>query len=168
MTTRSYRLVCHANRVRTSHTMRVHVLGLPHTQTNKDFTSCAFTQKALKLCAMLHRRGHEVIHYGVEGSDPEGTENVDIMPVDTWRKAIGGHPGSNFYNTKVDGALASYHALFARNMHGALRSRVASSCTEIICQTWGGAQRTACDGIDQFLVESGIGYPNSWAEWRVY
>jgi hypothetical protein len=148
--------------------MRIHVLGLPHTQTNENFTSCAFTQKALNLCKMLHRRGHEVIHYGVEGSSPECTENVSVMPEDTWRTTIGGHPGTNFYNTKVDGPLAPYHDLFARNMHAALASRVAPTCTEIVCQTWGGAQRTACEGIDQFLVESGIGYPHSWAEWRVY
>lgn len=148
--------------------MRIHVLGLPHTQTTEEFTTCAFTQKALNLCKMLHRRGHEVIHYGVEGSNPECTENVSVMPQKTWLKEIGGHPGTSFYNIEQGGKLAPYHALFAKNMHAELHKRSGPRFTEIICQPWGGAQVTACQGIDQYQVESGIGYPNSWAEWRVY
>jgi len=147
--------------------MKIHILGLPHTQTTEEFCTCAFTQKTLNLCKMLHRRGHEVIHYGVEGSNPECTEHVDVMSESQWLKEIG-RPGTNYYNTKRDGELAAYHALFAKNMHEALASRVGDPYTEIVCQTWGGAQCTACEGIEQYLVESGIGYPESWAEWRVY
>ena len=148
--------------------MRIHVLGLPHTQTTEEFTTCAFTQKAFNLCKMMHRRGHEVIHYGVEGSNPECTKNVSVMPRETWQKEIGGHPGTKFYNIAMGGALAPYHALFAKNMNQALRENIGPTFTEIICQTWGGPQCTACEGIPQYLVESGIGYPNSWAEYRVY
>jgi glycosyltransferase involved in cell wall biosynthesis len=147
--------------------MRVHVLGLPHTQTTEEFTTCAFTQKVLNLCKMMHRRGHHVIHYGVEGSNPECTEHVDVMSERQWLKEIG-RPGTNFYNIEQGGVLAAYHALFAKNMHAALTERTDRPYTEIVCQTWGGAQRVACDGIEQYLVESGIGYPESWAEWRVY
>jgi len=147
--------------------MRIHVLGLPHTQTTEEFTTCAFTQKALNLCKMMHRRGHEVFHYGVEGSNPECTEHVDVMSEKEWEKRIG-RPGTNYYNIETGGELASYHAKFAANMHAALAKRTGAPGTEIICQTWGGAQRTACEGIQQFLVESGIGYPESWADWRVY
>jgi glycosyltransferase involved in cell wall biosynthesis/SAM-dependent methyltransferase len=147
--------------------MRVHVLGLPHTQTTDEFTTCAFTQKTLNLCKMLHDRGHEVIHYGVEGSNPQCTKHVSIIPLDLWKKFYG-HPGKHFYNIQLDGKYAPYHALFAQNMKSALRENIGPRYTEIICQTWGAAQCTACEGIEQYLVESGIGYPNSWAEWRVY
>ena len=147
--------------------MKIHVLGLPHTQTTEAFTTCAFTQKALNLCKMLHRRGHHVIHYGVEGSNPECTENVSVMPLQEWESRFG-HPGTNYYNIQIDGELAPYHATFAENMHAALRERTGKPDTEIVCQTWGGAQRDACVGVDQFMVESGIGYPISWADWRVY
>ena len=34
-------------------TFRIHVLGLPHTKTTKDFTACAYTQKVWKFCKMM-------------------------------------------------------------------------------------------------------------------
>ena len=66
--------------------MRFHVLGLSHTQTTKEFSPCAFTQKARLLCKMLHERGHYVIHYGVEGSDPQCSELVDTVPRELFDK----------------------------------------------------------------------------------
>jgi SAM-dependent methyltransferase len=38
----------------------------------------------------------------------------------------------------------------------------------IICVTWGGAQQTAVQDLPQFVVESGIGYPHTWAKYRVF
>ena len=58
---------------------RLHVLGLPHTRTNLDYTACAYTQKAYKFCKMMTERGHTVFHYGVEGSNPICTENVVVV-----------------------------------------------------------------------------------------
>jgi glycosyltransferase involved in cell wall biosynthesis/predicted SAM-dependent methyltransferase len=147
--------------------MRIHVLGLPHTQTSEDFSTCAFTQKTLNLCRMMHRRGHEVFHYGVEGSNPECTKHIDVMDHASWKKLFG-HPGKSFYNISVDGPFAPYHARFAKQMGDALRANTHEPFTEIVCLTWNGAQRTACEGLKQFLVESGIGYRNAWATWRVY
>ena len=44
--------------------MRFHILGLAHTITTKEYSTCAFTQKTLKFCQMATGAGHEVIHYG--------------------------------------------------------------------------------------------------------
>ena len=67
--------------------MKIHVLGVPHTQSSKAFSTCAFTQKVVKLCAMMHRRGHEVIHYGVTGSEVECTHNVSVATGVEWQEA---------------------------------------------------------------------------------
>lgn len=148
--------------------MKIHVLGIPHTVTSKDFLTCAFTQKVLKLCAMMRRRGHTVIHYGVEGSDVEATEHVSLVTRAELDAAYP-HPGTEFYkHADVDGPRAAYLEKWKESLKTQLRLRVGRPNTEIIAMTWGGPQRDACAGIPQFQVESGIGYPITFADYRVY
>jgi hypothetical protein len=69
--------------------MRFHVLGLFHTQTRREFSPCAFTIKVFNLCKMLTDLGHEVIHYGTEGSNPPCTENVSVLSYDKYMELEG-------------------------------------------------------------------------------
>ena len=148
--------------------MKIFVLGLPHTQTTKAFTTCAFTMKAYHLCKMLHRRGHEVIHLGTEGSDPECTEHVSVISEERWRKLYG-HPGTSFYNLETQApGHKEYHNDFAANMRAEIMKRTPEPNSAIICVTWGGAQQIAVQDLPQFVVESGIGYPHTWAKYRVF
>lgn len=147
--------------------MRLHILGIPHTKTTDEFTTCAFTMKVLNLCKMMHRRGHTVYHYGVEGSNPECTEHISVVSAEEWSKLYS-HPGTGYYDLKTDGDYAPYHAKWAANAKAAMLERMGDPHHDIVCLTWGAAQRTACEGVPQFLVESGIGYKHSWADYRVY
>lgn len=58
---------------------RFHVLALPHTITSPEYCMCAFTNKVLKFCAMMTRRGHIVYHYGHEDSKVECYEHISII-----------------------------------------------------------------------------------------
>ena len=49
--------------------LRFHILAVPHTITRKDYSACAYTQKALKFGKMMMRRGHTIIHYGHNESE---------------------------------------------------------------------------------------------------
>lgn len=147
--------------------MKIFVLGVPHTQTREAFNTCAFTMKVRNLCRMMRMRGHEVIHLGVEGSDPDCTENVNVMSRETWERFYG-HPGASQYNTRSDGEYAPYHAEWAANARAAIESRCREPWEAILCCTWGGAQQTAVQGLSQFIVESGIGYRHTWAPYRVF
>jgi glycosyltransferase involved in cell wall biosynthesis len=147
--------------------MRMHILGVPHTKTSDEFTTCAFTMKVRNLCRMMHSRGHEVFHYGAEGSDPECTEHVSVVSHQEW-SALYKHPGADFYNLSTSGSYAPFHAQWAARAKQGMLERMGEPYHDIICLAWGGAQRTACEGVAQIQVESGIGYPHSWADYRVY
>jgi glycosyltransferase involved in cell wall biosynthesis len=147
--------------------MKIHVLGLPHTVTNRDYSTCAFTQKALKLCSMMTRLGHQVIHYGCEGATVEA-EHVTIMGAKE-QETVFPHPGTNYYpHDRTDPVALLYKNNWMNSLRRALHARTSEPHTEIICQTWGGPQREACEGIEQLICESGIGYPVSWARYRIY
>ena len=146
--------------------MRIFVLGVPHTQTTRAFNTCPFTMKAWYQCQMLHRRGHEVIHIGVEGSDPECTENVAAISQAEWSALY--DPGAKFYTTKTDGPFAEYQKLYATRVREALDARVTRPWEAIVSCTWGDAQIAATRGLAQFVVESGVGYRHTWAKYRVF
>jgi glycosyltransferase involved in cell wall biosynthesis len=147
--------------------MKIFVLGVPHTQTTRAFNTCPFTMKAWYQCQMLHRRGHEVIHIGVEGSDPECSENVAAISRDEWG-AYYDHPGANFYDTRTDGKVAAYHELYAARVRAAIDARVSRPWEAIVACTWGEAQIRATQGLAQFVVETGVGYRHTWAKYRVF
>jgi len=69
--------------------LRFHILAVPHTVTRKDYSACAFTQKALKFGKMMHRRGHTVIHYGHNESEVECTEQVSITDNQLFQETYG-------------------------------------------------------------------------------
>lgn len=50
-----------------------HILWLPHTKPTREYSSCAFTQKIVKMMKMLDMIGEEYIFYG---SDIEESENM--------------------------------------------------------------------------------------------
>ena len=78
---------------------RFHVLGLPHTKTNKDFIHCAHTQNVLKFCKMMTDNGHTVFHYGHEDSKTDATENVAVISNDIWNEVYGDHDVSRKFFT---------------------------------------------------------------------
>jgi glycosyltransferase involved in cell wall biosynthesis len=147
--------------------MKVFVLGVPHTQTTREFNTCPFTTKAWNQCRMLHQRGHHVVHLGVEGSDPPCSENVAVASYDEW-SSLYGHPGAKFYNIKNDGAYRPYHERWARAVREAILARTTRPWEAIVACTWGGTQIEATKDLKQFVVETGIGYRHTWAKYRVF
>lgn len=147
--------------------MQIFVLGLPHTQTTTEFTTCAFTMKVWNLCRMMTERGHQVIHLGTEGSNPLCSENVAVTPEAEWRELYG-KPGTGFYHFETGGKYAGYTNTYVHNVQREIWARVKGPHSAIICCPWGGPQQNAVQAMDQYVVESGIGYPHTWARWRVF
>lgn len=149
--------------------MKIFVLGVPHTQTTVEFTTCAFTMKVWNLCKMLTRRGHQVIHLGTEGSNPVCTEHVSVTSLDLWKKFYG-HPGTANYDTDMGEKKKPYMDAYIKNSQEAINCRVSRPYESIICVPWAGPQKTVVEGLvmPQNVVESGIGYMGTFANFRVY
>ena len=59
--------------------MRFHVVNLPHTQTTKKYSWCAYTEKVRKFCNMMMSLGHEVFLYAGEDNEAECTEFISVV-----------------------------------------------------------------------------------------
>ena len=77
--------------------MRFHVLGVSFAPTNKKYSCEGFSQKVRLFCKMMYDMGHTVYHYGVEGSEPICTENIDVVSKETYEKV------HNIYDYKEKG-----------------------------------------------------------------
>jgi glycosyltransferase involved in cell wall biosynthesis len=138
--------------------LRFHVLAVPHTVTRKDYSACAFTQKVLKFCKMMHARGHVVYHYGHADSEVECTEHVPITDNALfqatyghydWKKELFKHNTGDLCNkTFVERAIKE---VGARKKH-----------QDFLLLFWGiGHEGVAKAHPDLIAVEPGIGCFNT-------
>lgn len=134
--------------------MRFHCLGIPHTVTHPDFSACAFTQKVLKFCAMMHRRGHHVIHYGHEDSKVECSEHVTVTTNETLKDSYGDHDWhANFFKHNT-----SDHAHVTFNVRASLEVSKRKQQGDYLLLFWSGGHQMVFDSNkDLIVVEPGIG-----------
>ena len=145
---------------------RFHVLGLPHTKTNKDFIHCAHTQNALKFCKMMTDNGHTVFHYGHEDSKTAATEDVTVISNDIWNEVYGHHDVSKkFFTFNI--ADKAYQTFF-KNTIKEIGKRKQKN--DFVLAFWGSGVKPICDAhSDLLIVEPGIGYPNGiFAPYKVF
>lgn len=145
---------------------RLHVLGVPHTKTTQEYSACAYTQKVYKFCKMMTERGHYVIHYGCEGSDPICSENVVVVSKEVYDRVYGNFNfKQNFFRYSESDEV--YKTFFA-NTIAEIQKR--KQPNDIILPFFGGSVRAICDFFpDLITIEPGIGYGSgSWAKYRVF
>ncbi len=146
--------------------MRFHVLGLPFTQTNKTWNACAYTQKVLNFCKMMTARGHQVTHYGAEGSTVDG-EHVTVMTAAEQASLCGVREQEKLSNVSWD-TKGQLWEFFNHRCIAELKLRIKPE--DFACHI-AGCSSTVADAITNKIavnVEYGIGYPGSFAACRAF
>ncbi len=146
--------------------MRFHVIGLPHTQTHQRHSACAFTMKIWHFIQMMHSLGHEVIHYGAEGSSVEG-EHVEVISRKSQEMYFGKWNPQALYNVDWSGKAAYWKQL---NERSAQEINKRKQVGDFVCVVHGRLAQPLIGlvGGDAMVVEYGIGYNGPFSPYRVF
>lgn len=148
--------------------MRFHILSLPHTQTTKQYSWCAYTQKVRKFCDMMTSLGHEVFLYAGEENEAKCTELVPVLStaeVDSWFghlnwetdlfPADGWEPAQPWWKTANSRAITE---IAKRREPG-----------DFLGVIMGRSQQEVADAFPDMLpCEWGIGYEGTFSNYRVF
>ena len=143
-----------------------HVIGLPHTQTTKAYSTCAFTQKVRKFCDMMKSLGHTVYLYASEDNEAACDELITCITKQEQHDMIGVDGPEDVLKMAWGESEPHFQLFNARAM-----SEVAQRAEprDFICLMGGLANRPFEDAFpQQITLEFGIGYPGSFAKFRVF
>lgn len=145
--------------------IRLHVLGIPHTSSRKEFTVCAFTQKVINFCKMYKEQGMYVIHYGREDSEVICDEHVSVSTIELWNKVYGHN------NWKEKGLIFDQtdemYKIFSENAILEINKR--KRPRDIILSFFGYGHKQITDAFPDLIVcEPSIGYGSAYAPYKVY
>jgi glycosyltransferase involved in cell wall biosynthesis len=143
--------------------VRFHVVGLPFTQTNDDYPACAFTMKVRKFSQMMKAAGHTVYLYSGEQNTAECDEHIACIS-ETERQEL---LGENHYTA---GQFDLSQPLWQK-----FNSRVAAEISkraqqkDFVCVIGGTCHQPIAEMLPHMMtVEFGIGYPGTFAKYRVF
>jgi len=132
----------------------IHIIGLPHTIVNIEYSHCAFTSKILRFSKMLRCYGWNIIEYSNGHSESGATEQVQILSEDEL-KALS-HRRSDTEDYSADVNNSSLTIEFNNRLSKEIVKKVSNG--DIICHVFGPMPFIVDLTPNCFQVESGIGY----------
>jgi glycosyltransferase involved in cell wall biosynthesis len=147
--------------------MRFHVVSLPHTQTTKEFTPCAYTQKVRKFCDMMTSLGHEVFLYASEDNEARCAEFVTVITKAQQRE---------WFRSEHDLRPGFELSWEPQDTHWVRSNRAAiaeiairKQPRDFLCLIAGVCQQQIANvHHDLMTVEFGVGYQGTFANYCVY
>ncbi len=144
--------------------LRFHILGLAHLETHKRNTSCAYTQKIIKLARMIKQYGHTIYFYGVEGSEVMCDTFIPVSTQEALIKTYGDYDRTTCFYQQDPNDYA--HQLFNRNAISAILENKEER--DILLCPMGVYQKPIADAVNLLTIEPGIGYSGVFASNRVF
>ena len=145
--------------------MRFHIVALPHTQVNKDFAGCAYTEKVRRFSIMMHQLGHQVFLYS--GDDTAATSATEIIPCvseATRAREVAKVPHYTQYPFDTTDPL---WVEFNNAAITGIRERIEPH--DFICLIGGSAQAQIAHAFPSHIaVEFGVGYGGVFSKFRVF
>lgn len=148
--------------------LKIHIYSLPHMPVIHDdpkTVCCAYTTKIWLLCKKLMEEGHEVIHYGVEGSHIPCTENIEYIPRSLWEKCYGSKSEKSFY---IHDSKNEVYLYAAKHLPEEINSRIVDPKNEIVLASFGGWSEELYKINKAALVEFGVGYEVPFTYYRAF
>jgi len=143
--------------------MRFHVVGLPHAQTTLEYTSCAFTEKVRRFSMMMHSLGHTVYLYSGEENTSDCTEHISCI---SEQERLDSLNGNHYTLASFDNSLPHW-VKFNNTVIKEISKRAEQK--DFLCFIGGYAHKPIADAFpDMISVEFGIGYPGTFAKYRVF
>jgi len=148
---------------------RFHIVALPHTITSKEYNACAYTQKVFNFCKMMMDLGHEVYHYGTEGSNPPCTEHITIITKAEQKELLGESDWKKgFFQLEWNPSKPYW---IVTNARAAAEIAKRKWRKDFVCLIGGNCQKPIADFLgpaDVLTVEYGIGYRGVFAKYRAF
>lgn len=163
--------------------IRLHLPAIPYTITSDEYSHDAFTGKVKRFSPMMQSLDYEVYHYCIEGSESGAANQIQLMTKEEWTSLridslifLDSNLTRETATAKLQdpktliGVLANYTTPlfkeFNRRFREAIRTHYRSNQTDIVCVPLGHSYDTAIQ--DQTIVEFGIGYNDSFANFRIF
>lgn len=149
---------------------RLHVVGLPHTETTENFQWCAYTAKIQKFSTMMSRRGHEVYLYAGEANDAECKEHIQVVSREEQAKWFAEYDFSHDVFGSYPGAWDALSPWW-QNMNLRAVCEIADRAEkgDLLCLISGLSQKPIADALPSMrAVEWGIGYEGVFSDFRAY
>ncbi len=137
-----------------------HVVALPHTNTNADFVTCAYTQKVIKFCAMMMSLDHIVYLYGMD-AEKNIAPCTEFIPCGTNK-----FTPENYITAAFD--VKSDHW---REMNSKVIREIGKiqEPHDFICLIGGLCQQPIARAFPEMIsVEFGIGYEGVFSDYKVF
>lgn len=143
--------------------MRFHLLSVPNTVLTADFPLDGFCHRTRMFAALLKRLGHEVVLYGVEGSDTPCDQFVACLSRAEYDGFVGATPYQHVPFEPSTPLFLTFNTRAAQTIRGLKRPG------DVIATIAGAAQAFVAEHHPELrFLEYSIGYRGICAPYRVY